>query len=151
RRQETQAERSYARRQVDLRERWDGRPGLGQPVTFALMALSILVAVASRLGENRSSPAIQRLAITQFLAEDGTVRWNPYEGIPEVRYGEVWRLVTPILIHFGPIHLLFNMMMLYPLGSAIEMRRGSWRFLMLVLVLAVTSNLAEYYLGHPRF
>jgi GlpG protein len=145
RRREAQAEQSYARRQIDLRERWGNRPGLGQPVTFALMALSILVAVATRLGDP-SSPVIPRLAITQFRAEGDTVRWNPYDLIPEVRHGQVWRLVTPIFIHFGPIHLLFNMMMLYPLGGAVEMRRGSWRFLLLVLTLAVTSNLAQYFL-----
>jgi GlpG protein len=153
RRQETQAEQSYARRQIDLSERWGSHPGLGQPVTFALMAFSILVAVASRLGENRSAPVIQRLAITRFEAEGDSVRWNPHNLIPEVRHGQVWRLVTPIFIHFGPIHLLFNMMMLYPLGGAVEMRRGSWRFLVLVLTLAVTSNLAQYFLGlgNPRF
>jgi GlpG protein len=151
RRQEARADQAYARRQVDLHERWGNRPDLGRPVTFALMAISILVAVASRLGEERASPVIQRLTITRFGVEGSINWWSRYDRLSEVRQGEVWRLVTPIFIHFGPIHLLFNMMMLYPLGGAIEMRRGSLRFLLLVLVLAVTSNLAQYFLGHPEF
>jgi GlpG protein len=40
------------------------------------------------------------------------------------------------------------MVMLYLLGSRIEERRGWWRLLLLVLICAVPSNLAQYYLGN---
>jgi GlpG protein len=64
-----------------------------------------------------------------------------------VKQGEVWRLVTPIFIHFGVMHLVFNMLMLYSLGRLIEGRRGTLIFALMVLALAVSSNLAEYYLA----
>src|SRR5262249_48437129 len=54
-----------------------------------------------------------------------------------------------IFLHFGIWHLLFNMFMLYDLGGVIEQRRGPLRYLLLVLVLAVLSNLVQYYFGHP--
>ncbi len=69
--------------------------------------------------------------------------------LSEIRSGQIWRLVTPIFIHFGPLHLVFNMMTLLLLGGQVESRRGSIRMGLLVLILAVASNLAEYYLGHP--
>jgi len=62
----------------------------------------------------------------------------------EVRGGEVWRLVTPIFIHFSIFHILFNCMMAYQLGGAIEMNRGSTRLALLVLLTAVPSNLAQF-------
>src|SRR5262249_15911482 len=63
--------------------------------------------------------------------------------------GEVWRLVTPIFMHFGLqgipiIHLLFNMGWLVALGTMIELRRDSLTLALVVLVTAIVSNLAEY-------
>jgi GlpG protein len=43
------------------------------------------------------------------------------------------------------------MLWLYDLGSMIEQRRGSWRFLVLVLVIAAVSNTAQYHYGYWRF
>jgi GlpG protein len=48
-------------------------------------------------------------------------------------------------------HLLFNMIWLFDLGGQIERRYGSLRLLFLVVVIAVLSNLAQYYLGKLTF
>jgi membrane associated rhomboid family serine protease len=48
--------------------------------------------------------------------------------------GEWWRLVTSAFIHASPIHLLFNMVMLWWFGSALEGLLGRVRFLGVVLV-----------------
>lgn len=71
--------------------------------------------------------------------------------LPEVFSGEIWRLFTPMLIHFGPPHLLFNMMWLYQLGCMIEARRGSGLFAALVAISAAGSNVAQYYMSGPGF
>jgi len=47
----------------------------------------------------------------------------------EVAQGEVWRVVTSGFLHAGVIHLLFNMLILFQLGSALEARLGKARFL----------------------
>lgn len=61
--------------------------------------------------------------------------------------GEIWRLLTPIFLHYGPTHLAFDMIMLFAFGSQIEVRRGPWKYLAMVVVIAVLSNLGQYYLG----
>jgi GlpG protein len=71
--------------------------------------------------------------------------------LPEVRAGEVWRLFTPMLIHFGVAHLLFNMLWLFQLGSMIEGRQGHALFALLVLGLAAGSNVAQYAIHGPGF
>lgn len=65
----------------------------------------------------------------------------------DIRDGEIWRLITPVFIHFGPMHLLFNCLLMYQFGGLIEDRRGSMRFFFLWLLLCVFTNVAQFYLG----
>lgn len=64
--------------------------------------------------------------------------------IPEIRSGEIWRLITPIFLHFGFLHIFFNMLWLRDLGSMIEARQSSLLLIVMVLVIAVISNFAEF-------
>jgi GlpG protein len=70
-------------------------------------------------------------------------------GLEPILHGEVWRLVTPIFIHIGIWHLVFNMYCLYSMGGAIERQRGRLRYVSLILFLAILSNLCQYFLGRP--
>lgn len=54
-----------------------------------------------------------------------------------------YRLVTPILIHFGWLHLGFNLVMWEALARPLERAGGSWRLLLLVLAVAVGSDLLQ--------
>ena len=50
---------------------------------------------------------------------------------PAVADGEWWRLVTSGFLHFGLLHLGFNMLLLHMLGSALEPALGRVRYLAL--------------------
>jgi GlpG protein len=116
-------------------------------VTFVLIGISVVVCILSNLGSD--TRPIMGLFITSYETEPGQVAFMP--GLPEVRHGQVWRLLTPIFIHFGPMHILFNMLWLRDLGSMIEARQSPWHLGALVLVLALFSNLAQYYMSGPAF
>jgi membrane associated rhomboid family serine protease len=53
---------------------------------------------------------------------------------PAVADGEVWRLVTSGFLHAGLIHLLFNMYVLYILGTLLEPAIGRLRFALIYFV-----------------
>ncbi len=129
------------KRHIDVRARWQPAAGGAIPVTLSLIALSILVTAATRFG-TASTPAFRALAICSVTVDGNQVAW--YLGLQEIRHGQVWRLVTPIFIHMGWLHIVFNMIWTYDLGSQIEMRRGMLRLLLLVVVIAIVSNLAQY-------
>jgi GlpG protein len=146
RKQETQIERSYRKRQARF-DRQMRKLSLGRwPVTIVLLVISIVVTIWSHFG-SLDSPVLQWLSISSFRSQGGKIFW-PY--LSDIRSGQLWRLVTPIFIHMNVIHLVFNMMMLLALGVTVEARRGSLRMLLLALVLAIGSNLVQYYLG-PTF
>ncbi len=48
---------------------------------------------------------------------------------PAVAAGEWWRLVTTGFLHIGPLHLAFNLLMLWWFGTALEELLGRARFL----------------------
>ncbi|MDO4670502.1 MAG: rhomboid family intramembrane serine protease [Aerococcus sp.] len=60
------------------------------------------------------------------------------------RAGQFWRLVTPMFIHFGFEHLLFNSVTLYFLGHQVEAIVGSRRFLTLYFLGGIMGNLFSY-------
>ena len=108
------------------------------PLTFLMIFACLGVAAWSRLGADLD--ALSVLLITKYV-----------RGLQEVAKGELWRIVTPIFIHFGVLHLVFNMLWLADLGSMIETRKGTGWFAALVFVVAGASNLAQFYNGGPLF
>jgi GlpG protein len=112
------------------------------PLTFALVCACAVVAALSTLGDNPD--AISGLFISYLMPASGG--W-----FPEVKAGEIWRLFTPMLIHFGVAHILFNMLWLFRLGSMIESLHGQGRFALIVLGIAGLSNVAQYLYAGPGF
>lgn len=123
---------------------WRAEQALGVgPLTIFLIVASVLVGFASDFGD-ATTMTIQNLSIQP---------WQPdHHGfLGHVRAGEVWRLVTPMLIHFGVIHLLFNAMWVWQLGRQIEHEHGSLVMLGLVLLGQIPSGLGQYLATGPSF
>jgi membrane associated rhomboid family serine protease len=59
---------------------------------------------------------------------------------PLVANGDWWRLITAAFLHYGPIHLLLNMVGLWWVGSAVEQVLGRGRYLTLYLVSGLAGS-----------
>ena len=83
-------------------------------VTYAIIALCVIAFLGSGSFGARSGGGelYQRGALLGTLVADG----------------DYWRLVTSGFLHSGFIHILFNMYLLYILGSMLEPLYGSVRF-----------------------
>lgn len=68
-----------------------------------------------------------------------------------ILHGQIYRAVTPIFLHGGILHILFNMLWLYLLGRALEPQMGSVRYVGFTLVSAVVANTFEYAMIGPVF
>ncbi|MDH3944543.1 MAG: rhomboid family intramembrane serine protease [Anaerolineae bacterium] len=59
-------------------------------------------------------------------------------------YGEWWRLLAPMLLHAGLIHIFFNMYALRILGTSLERFYGHWQLLLLYVVSGFVGVVASY-------
>ncbi len=141
RREQAAKVKEYGKNVIEMRDRWGRSAAKRQPITMLLILASVATGLMTGLGSKHEGLE-QKLTITQTQIDGNHVRWMP--GLPEIRSGEVWRLVTPMFLHFGILHLVFNMMWLYQLSGILERRYGTWRFALFVVLIAVASNLAQY-------
>src|SRR6185503_15803047 len=89
-------------------------------LTTVLIALCVIVHVLKESGYE--DKVLRELCMTSVRIEGQF--YKAALGLPEIRQGEFWRLLTPILPHRDWLHLCFNMMWLFLLGSLIEARQS---------------------------
>ncbi len=58
--------------------------------------------------------------------------------------GEWWRLITPVLLHAGFTHLLFNSMSIFLFAPALERMLGKARFLLVYAGSGIIGNIGTY-------
>jgi len=59
--------------------------------------------------------------------------------------GQLWRLLTPLLLHGSLMHIGFNMYALYAIGAGMESRMGHARFLLLYLASGFAGNVFSFF------
>jgi len=136
-----------ARKNVQtMRGQWrTGSAGRKKPLIMTLIAISVVVALGSSMGNAEQGSVLRTLLfidVQHFNAPDFDP--NSLDGkLIDIKRGELWRTITPIFVHYGTMHLAFNMIMLYQLGSLVEDRQGTLRMGLMVLAIAVVSNLFQ--------
>jgi membrane associated rhomboid family serine protease len=66
---------------------------------------------------------------------------------PAINAGEWWRLITPVLVHASPLHILMNMLVLFFYGPNVEQAFGSIRFLLFYVLCGITGSAFSIALG----
>jgi len=61
-----------------------------------------------------------------------------------IRAGQLWRLLTPVLLHGSPTHIFFNMYALLSFGTSLERYFGHGRFLTLYILGAFAGNVTSF-------
>ena len=110
------------------------------PITTALILISLVVAFVTQLGE-------QFLDLF-FIAQ---IQYYPRSWIPYTGIASVWHSISPIFLHFGIEHLIFNSLSCWYLGSILERKLSAISYLSLVIILALVSNYSQLWVSGPLF
>jgi rhomboid protease GluP len=102
-------------------------------VTYVLLAINVLVFLAMTVAGGSTNPAV----LIRFGAKANAL----------IAQGQVWRLLTSIFLHIGPMHLFFNSYALFVLGVEVERVYGSARFLVIYLLAGLYGSLVSFALG----
>jgi len=109
-------------------------------VTYAIVALTSLVYLL-QLGS---------VAVLGYANPAAQLDWLEAYGArinDLIRAGELWRFLTPVLLHASVPHILFNMYALIVFGVGLERHFGHWRYLALYLLGGFTGNVLSFVLS----
>jgi rhomboid protease GluP len=104
---------------------------LTRPVlAWGLLGLNILVfAVETLVGGSENSATLIELGAKVNVL---------------IAMGEYWRLVTPMFLHIGVMHILVNSYAIYAIGPEVEALFGRSRFFAIYLLSGVAGNVMSY-------
>jgi membrane associated rhomboid family serine protease len=112
--------------------------GLEAPATAALVALNVLVyLVTVYQGAGLNAPGGK-------VFDDGALI-----GAAIDLNGDWYRLVSAMFLHAGVLHIAFNMLALYWLGTVVEQALGAWRFLLVYFVSGLAGSAGALLLTGP--
>ncbi|MDG2207732.1 MAG: rhomboid family intramembrane serine protease [Pirellulales bacterium] len=126
---EQKRQKKIAKKAIDVRTTWSHPATKQFPITLGIAIFCAAVFIISANGINWW---LMPLDLSQISANH-----------------QYWRLLTPIFLHGGWLHLIFNLLWFVYLGHMIEARRGTWRYLILILILAVVSNFLQFAMEGP--
>jgi rhomboid protease GluP len=112
---------------VASREATAARQGNGAPAVWAMILLNLAMFGVEILSGGATNPVT--LDHLGALEPDAVL----------VRH-EYWRLLTALFLHYGVLHIAFNLYALYLLGPALEQMIGSFKFLLSYLISGLGSS-----------
>jgi rhomboid protease GluP len=117
-----------------------GAPRAPSPyaITYALITINVLVFAAM---------VASGVSFTQPTPLD-VANWGGDFGPLTVGAHQWWRLLTSCFLHFGIIHIGFNMYVLFQIGPFIEMAFGRARYLLIYFFAGLGGSLVSVWV-HP--
>jgi len=114
---------------------------IGAPVTMLLIFACLLVALVSNLGMAASRvdflfyPELPSTSLGALLGGIGS-------------FTDIFQALAPMFLHFGELHLIFNLLWLWYFGRQLERVQSSWTVLIVIALISIIANTSQYLYSH---
>ena len=121
-------------------------------INVAVMVLSAIVGGARAIGGSGGWFGLlgAQTAVTRWGEVLGYAPYTIGGEVHGIAAGEWWRLFSAMFLHYGVLHLLLNMWVLWQLGRYLEIRLGPLRFIGLYVLAGLGGNVAAYVFTAPN-
>lgn len=109
------------------------------PLTLGLVVLGLIGYLLVLFPSHFSVIALNTISFHQVFIPESQIA-SVYQ---DIATGQLWRLFTPVFIHFSGLHIALNATMLWFLGSRIERAIGLRSYLILVVFTGIISNIVQ--------
>ncbi len=124
----------------------DWRAVLRYPAVLAVAIVAVVcLPVTWPLDHDQLGTVLPWMTIVELSVERGGIVGHSLA--EALMAGQIWRLVTPVFLHFGFVHLAFNVALFVEFGRRIEHALGGWPLLFLAATIGAVSNVAQYVIG----
>ncbi|HEX8177937.1 MAG TPA: rhomboid family intramembrane serine protease [Pyrinomonadaceae bacterium] len=100
--------------------------------TFVFLAANVFIFLLMQLSGGTENPLVLR----EYGAK--------YNSLINAPHHEWWRLITPVFLHIGWVHLLVNMYSLFAIGPYVERLYGSAKFVFFWIMTGIAGVVASY-------
>ncbi|MBQ60758.1 MAG: rhomboid family intramembrane serine protease [Gammaproteobacteria bacterium] len=113
------------------------------PLTMLLLLVNVLLfPVTYGVNQGDLSGLFAQMTLLEFSVIGDKIYFSNLTHILESH--QYWRLLTPMFIHFGWIHIVFNLLWVWEIGRRIELISGSSVLLLVTIVSSLGANFLQY-------
>jgi len=121
---------------------------LRYPLTLGLIVINVILFPVGMGFSPETVGDLFRLLMFQDLQEVGGEYYFVALG-ESLAAGEWWRLLTPMLVHFSWLHIVFNLLWVWEIGRRIETINGTLALLAVVVISSFAANVSQYLMSGP--
>ena len=118
------------------------------PLTVTIILINLFIFLLTQYFDS-TGEVFRFMIFADFRTEGQLVYFNKLTD--SLINAEYWRLLTPMFIHFGLMHLAFNLLWVWEVGRRIEIVNGASVLLLVTLVSSLVANLLQYSMSGPSF
>ena len=117
------------------------------PVTLSLIIISLVLTLLTGFG--RQMEFLHWFTFVDFTFQGQYPVFQSLDTL--ISEGQWWRWISPVFLHFGFMHLVFNLLWTWELGRRIELVHRRSVIVVLVLFMGVMSNISQFVITGPIF
>jgi len=110
------------------------------------LPITLLTIVLGFVGAGLVALDRQALSFVEPLLFQPMIRGNLFSVAWGLEQGEYWRLLTPMFLHFGIVHIAFNSLLIWLIGHRIEIAKGSLHLVLVLLLTGLVANVTQFLL-----